>query len=261
MDKGFDEQLDILIKQVAGKAVNPLHEVSLIAEVLAGVASSMSAKEVVKPVNLGDNWLCAIPTGLTSEPKLIVDGKVSLENRELGGLYGMFEHINARPNLETIFCNDFSLFIQGFDAIAYDQQNDVYHICEAKGTTRPIASPLTYLKKTRRKGRQLSWEWCWRTLVDFALAGYTAPVFLNLYKRVLRNEGIARMLAVSKLNDEDEYFTLVETKVWYEQELADHAPLAESYALEKQLKWLEEIEVNGDDFKGLIENALKELDL
>jgi len=70
-------------------------------------------------------------------------------------------------------------------AVAVDLSAGRDLICEAKGTTEAIRRPARYLRTTKRHGRQLAWEWCWKTLIDFAEVGPTTGIFLRLLEPML----------------------------------------------------------------------------
>ena len=114
---------------------------------------------------------------------------------------------------------------------------------------RPLAnSPLHYLRRTRAKGRQLSWQWCWQSLVDHALVATTAPAFLALIEPFL-DGAVERLLAVTVLTREEAGWRIANTHVWREPELATVPELAAPYELKRQRRWLDAIRRAGADTK------------
>lgn len=247
-----------LLGKVYDRRINPLHELVLRAEISAGVASVM-AKDGEQLVNLGDNWICSIPPGITTNTMQYYNGQPLLENREMGGLFGLFSFINQQEGWETVFCNDFSLFIHGIDAIAYNSNTDTYYLCEAKGSTRQFQTPISYLKKTRKKGRQLSWEWIWLSLEEFALSGYAAPIFLSLYKRMIKQERVKRLLAVTQLKPQNNCFLMNETRVWHEEDLVVYPFMSKEYGVSELQGWLQEMErYQAGSFVDIVNDILNE---
>lgn len=168
------------------------------------------------------------------------DGAPVYPTRELGGVAGLYNWITDQNLGDVVFANDLSWEVRGVDAVYRDHRTGRYVLCEAKGASNPIAGgPLSYLRRTRSKGRQLSWEWCWTTLVDFACVGTTAPAFLNLLKPFLQGQ-VDRLLCVTELRPENNGWRIVQSKTWREEELLKVPELALAYDLDRQRVWMSE---------------------
>lgn len=178
------------------------------------------------------------------------DGAPVYPTRELGGVAGLYHWIKDNDLGEVAFANDLSWEVRGIDAVYRDRRTGRFVLCEAKGTAHPIAGgPLSYLRRTRGKGRQLSWEWCWATLVDFACVGSTAPAFLNLLAPFLAGE-VDRLLVVTELRPENGGWRIVGSKAWREDDFSSIPELAEAYDLGRQRDWLGEILTSSDSISG-----------
>ena len=113
-------------------------------------------------------------------------------------------------------------------------------IYEAKATGRPIAKSCNrYLRKTRHKGRQLSWRWCWATLTECACLGASAYAFLKLARPIIERQCDRRLL-VSRCAWEGAEWRTEEIRVFEEQELA---PVEQDpFDFSKLAGWLEQID-------------------
>ena len=117
-------------------------------------------------------------------------------------------------------------------------------ILEGKGSTRPIRTPASYLKRTKTKGRQLSWDWCWSSAIDLAEHPATAVAFLGLYQGLILGKA-ERMLAVTKARRVTGGFLAEEVEVWDEARLAQYPWLAEPRDWTRQQEWLADLD--GED--------------
>jgi hypothetical protein len=164
-------------------------------------------------------------------------------NKESGGVAGLYAWLLGQSSFEVRFANDLAYEIHGLDAVAYNHATRRYLLCEAKGTTRKIKSPGSYLKRTKTKGRQLSWMWCWASIIDLAEHGPTADAFLTLLHPLILDNTVDRLLAVTRLHREPEGFTIQETRVWDEAALHRYPWIRQPYDWTKHRQWLEELHV------------------
>lgn len=160
---------------------------------------------------------------------------------EDGGVLGASLALRKDPDCLPIFSNDLGYTRLGIDVVAQHRREGRFLICEAKGTINPIRSPGIYLKKTRHKGRQLSWHWCWVSLCEFALHGPTARIFLLLFRDILRGRA-ERCLAVTRLLRRGRNWLVDETKILREDDLLDSGWLAEKPSWSRELQWLSELD-------------------
>jgi len=221
------------------QAINPLHRIILIANAL------VEMQEIANKDNLPTTLLPELTLPYSNHFTLshypcTTDGDSIYPSKELAGVAGLYRYLQEN-NYTVIFANDFSYDIHGIDAVAIHKNTGKILICEAKGTSlAKIKSFSSYLKKTKHKGRQLSNEWCWTSLVDFAFQGPTAGIFLQLLSPMINYEA-DRLLTVSQLNTEKNGFTVIHTKTWSEAEMQSRSWFAKPYVLTKQHQWLDEI--------------------
>ncbi|MBF0378485.1 MAG: hypothetical protein HQK72_13540 [Desulfamplus sp.] len=218
-------------------AINPLHEVMLIASTLQEILQKEHGgkTQILPELDLAYSYKFKIATFDRD-----AYGNVLYPTKETAGVAGLYVWLK-KMGYELIFANDFSLDIHGIDAVALDKKTGEYVICEAKGSSLPkIKSFSSYLKKTKNKGRQLSYEWCWASLIDYAFQASTSGIFIKLVEPIIMKK-IKRLLCVSLLNKTIYGYTVRETKVWREAEMNEKAWFKESYDLAKQLDWYKEI--------------------
>jgi hypothetical protein len=219
---------------------NPLQQLIAIAE------ANRALWHVRAPVAYTS--LLALPDGSTTSPFPTNDEGVVYPSRELGGVAGLYAWLQA-SSVEVLFANDLAYEVRGIDAVAYDAAADRYVLCEAKGTTRAFTSPGSYLKWTHLKGRQLSWLWCWASLIDLAEHGPAADAFLTLLRPLIIEGRVDRLLAVTRLQPIREGFTIQETRVWNEDALSRYAWLREPHDWTKHRAWLHDEEQDASQFK------------
>jgi hypothetical protein len=170
------------------------------------------------------------------------DGVPLYPSRELAGTAGLYLWLSQQNFGEVVFANDLSWQVHGLDAVVHDRRRDRYLLCEAKGTERPLhTSPLPYLRQTRRKGRQLSWVWCWRSLADCAFVATTAPLFLGLLGPFLEGR-VERFLVVTLIDKENEGWKINRSRAWEEADLAAFPELTQPHDLDRQRAWYAALE-------------------
>lgn len=163
------------------------------------------------------------------------EGKPLYDTVEFAGEAGLYEELAANPELDVLMTGTLAWQVRGIDAIARHRPTGCYVICEAKGTQSPIAeSPLIYLRTTRHKGRQLSPEWCWKSLVDMADHPTTALAFMHLLEPLLHGR-FERLLAVTQVVKRRRGYLATTRRIFPEAELAQYAPICKTYDLTRQL--------------------------
>ena len=215
-----------------GQAANPLYALMQIARANAAIArTSLPTASDGLP---WAPWMGAFE----SEAPPQESHPARYDSIELAGEAGLYGHIEADPDLEILYTGACAWEVRGIDAIARRRSTGRYLICEAKGSERALSgSPLAYLHHTRHKGRQLTWEWCWKSVVDMADFPTTAQAFLELLGPMLNGE-VERLLVVSRVAWVDGElaggYGVVERCVFLEAELNGCPPLAVDYELSRQ---------------------------
>ena len=177
--------------------INPLEKFVFIAlanEVLLNEQSKDRASEVSEEIS--KQMISGVPENI--EP--YDDQKTGYKTIELAGIAKFFEEINKREDEKVVYENTIGMTLHGIDAVTKTNDGS-YTVYEIKATTRNLRSPRSYLRKTKHKGRQLSWQWCWASLVEMAEFPLTAPVFLELYVKMIEQK-IKRKLAIVECKKE-----------------------------------------------------------
>lgn len=173
----------------------------------------------------------------SEKPVEFLGGAARVHSIEDGGVLGAIRWMQSQPNLEAVFGNDLAYTRTGLDLAARELDRDRVLLCEAKGTMKVFDRPGRYLRETRRKGRQLSWRWCWQSLTEFALRGPTARIFLTTFRAVLTGRA-SRVLVVSRVRRRGRALVLGECQIFPEDELGEIAGLAASADFRKWQRWL-----------------------
>jgi hypothetical protein len=113
------------------------------------------------------------------------------------------EYLNNKGE-EIIYENTIGMTLHGIDLISVSEKQ--YIIYEVKGTTKKLRSPKFYLRKTKFKGKQLSWLWCWKSLCELAYFPLTANVFLKLYKKIINKKVKRKLIVVECEKLKNNYF-------------------------------------------------------
>lgn len=222
-------------------AVNPLHALCLIA-----VRNLIIARNTL-PMNNDGLPLAPWLGSFAAAPFPVApDGATLYDSVEFAGEAALYRHLNADPDLEILLTGAVVWQLRGIDAIVRRKSDGVFILCEAKGSSRPLAaSPLTYLPETKTKGRQLGWQWCWNSLVDMAEHPATAAAFLVLLQPML-NGRVERLLTITRAARENGGWRCAETRVYPEAQLCTYAPLALPYLLDKQKQMFVEMADSSD---------------
>lgn len=229
----MDEIIKKEIQALLNGSINQLHHFVLMAEFLHGLTVKMHNDT---PHNLGLDWLSPVP----DHEVIKIDPKIDAKTIESAGVRELYKRLVSEHKLDILYGNDW-YDPRGFDCIAYQRESDTYYICESKGTTRPITYPTSYLKKTKTKGRQLSWEWCWKACLDYSEQGFTANVFLKLYPRILKKQGIKRILGITQVKEHKGYYTTIDFKLIDEEILNQYDWLSAHSFSDNLHRWHKEI--------------------
>lgn len=230
----------LFFADILESAKNPLHQFILRATVLQKVTERLYG-------DLSHKQIPSYAKVTTSSFHRNSQGTIIYPDKESGGVAGLYYYLLTH-DYEIIFANDLGLEIHGIDAVAKNKTTGHYIICESKGTSLSrIKTPAYYLKKTKHKGRQLSWEWCWASLVDFAETGTTAYIFLELVKPFLSG-AVERLLSATLLKRTSNGFKIKETKIWQEPDF--QAPWLTDFQFKKQKDWLNQIGRDLEDLFG-----------
>lgn len=165
-----------------------------------------------------------------------------IQRIQLGAVGKAIELLQVNGN-EVQYIDQSSWNHTGIDLISAGTDGTALKIVEVKGTTRGIKnSPAAYLRKTRTKGYQLSWEWCWCSTTELACLCTTAKAFFLLLKPLLYGNIQRELIAVDFEITDDPVWPIRHFKTWTEGDFAEIPKLAAPYDLEKQRRWFEEIE-------------------
>lgn len=162
------------------------------------------------------------------------------DTKELAGIAGMFNAIQDKKTGKVIYSNDLGSQIRGIDCIAIIDDKKVF--CEAKGSIVKSINLSKFLRKTKTKGRQMSWQWIWGSLVEFAEDSRNANVFLENYRNIIRMEDIERKTFISKLEKIKDKYAIQYTVEYGENEISKLAYMNEFPKSQILKKWLYEIE-------------------
>lgn len=208
--------------------VNPLHALCLVAArnlIVAGEELEVCGTGPALAPWAGSFPAEAFPVSPGGEPLY--------DSVEFAGEAALYRHLNADPDLEILVTGAVTWQLRGIDAIVRRKSDGTYLICEAKGSSRPLVPPLAYLPKTRTRGRQLGWRWCWNALLDMAEHPATAATFLVLLQPLLEGR-VERLLAVTRAVPVNDGWRVAETRVYPEAQLRACGPLAKPFPLTRQ---------------------------
>lgn len=225
--------------------INPLHQYILIAE-MSLQYWEMCNENGFSNIYLGEKYLTRLPeTSFKISFPNDLD-KTIYPDVETAGIAGLYDELIKKTNYRVIFSNELAYAIHGIDALAHNKEENQYLICEAKGTTIQKQSPSYYLKNTKKRGRQLSWQWCWNCIVDFAEFPATANVFLEIYKSIILNQNVKRLLSVTFCRKINDGYLIQKTRTWDEEELNRYEWFNQKKDFSKQQEWLQQIERYND---------------
>ncbi|MFA0964461.1 hypothetical protein AB9P05_21825 [Roseivirga sp. BDSF3-8] len=195
---------------------------------------------------LNDDYIIKLPPDM--EEMKGEEGPAPPRDMEDAGIVGFFDDIRQNARYTVIYENTLGYEIHGLDALLRDEETGHIIFIEIKGTSRKIASPLSYLKRTKRKGRQLSWEWLYRSLEEAAHSMASSALYLYCLPHLVHST-VERWLVISRSEVEAGRRVNKEVKVYKEDtpsgipKLNDRAVLDRMYAsYEPVAPWLEKIE-------------------
>lgn len=218
---------------------NPLEQLLAVALLAAGVTAEMNQ------MDFDPGTVMWRGQGVVAEWAADRDGTILFESRELAGLAGLFAQMRRHPHLQPVYVNDFAWDHHGYDAVYWDRRDRVFVLCEAKGGGGGKMTPASLLGRTKSKGRQLSWCWCWNSLVDVATLGTAAPLFVLLFQAFLDGR-VRRLLSLSLLEERADGWRISQTRIWGEDDLVAAVPtLGEPHDLTRHRAWLAELRAEG----------------
>jgi hypothetical protein len=183
---------------------------------------------------------------LTNEHEIeFVRGLPVAHSIEDAGVLGAILWIQRQPDYLATFGNDLAYTRYAIDLVARHVSTSRLLLCEAKGSTRAWCSGGAYLRHTRRKGRQLSWRWCWASLIEFAFRGPTAGLFLTTFREFLRGEA-DRALLISRAHPHRAKFLVTETRAILEDEVRAIPMLEAAPERQRWLSWLQQLDSRGE---------------
>lgn len=225
-----------LIAVLGEHAINPLHKFVIVAQGWAfhdNVRNREASPERSSSIH-GWGRVFSERADYTQDPMCSI---------ELAGVVGLYEWLAANGDYEFRFGNDLSQIVHGIDAIAHIGSK--YLLCESKGTTVFRGGPLSYLKRTKTYGRQLSWRWCWNRLIYLACYGHTAATFLETLTPFIFGRAQRALIVSEVATIENGYLPTQRHRAWLEPELSRVDGLAERHNHDSQEKWLRELIVEG----------------
>jgi len=145
-------------------------------------------------------------TPIYKEIQTTQDQSIGYDTIELSGIAYFFKDMLENDSETVVFENTMAYSLRGLDAVTVDKDG-IYTIYEIKGTTRALKKPMRYLTKTKRRGRQLSLQWCWYSLTDWFDKPETANIFLTLYEDFLNGKIKRKLVVVESKKESDGSYT------------------------------------------------------
>ncbi len=119
----------------------------------------------------------AVSADLSTEP----NGRI----RQLNAVQRSVDRL-VRDGLEIAHIDWLAWCNNGLDILAFEPRTGRAVIVEVKATSKTINAGLrSHLRSTRTKGRQMTWEWVWRSTVEMACEAGTAAAFLRVVRPLL----------------------------------------------------------------------------
>lgn len=181
---------------------------------------------------LNDDYIIKLPPDMVEEKS--GGNPTPPSSLEEAGIIGFFDSIRPDIRYTVIFENTLGYEIRGIDAILKDHQTGELIVVELKGTSRPIRSALSYLKRTKTKGRQMSWEWIFRSLLGVHKAMASSAVFLHFLEPFFAQK-IKRWLVITRSVKEQGHWSNKEIKIYDEEVLSGIGTLNDRFR-EAELK-------------------------
>ncbi len=162
------------------------------------------------------------------------------DTKELAGVAGLYYALQEKE-YQIVYANDLGLSIVGIDCIAV--KNKTWYIGEAKGITSKRTALSSFLKNTKTKGRQMSWDWIWRSLVNFAEAPLNAGVFLSLYKDIILQTNTKRIVGVSQLAKVKKGYFISNTQIYEEPHITSLKNMNCFTNMKRLQEWLKTVDI------------------
>lgn len=175
-----------------------------------------------------------VKEGLMYIPKYnnLDDKKIGYRSVELSAIVESIKYIKNFFDENIVYENTLSMKLHGIDMIT--KSDDTYIFYEIKGTTKKLCNPKYYLKKTKNKGKQLSWLWCWKSICEMAYLPMTALVFLELFKFVIDKKVKRKLIVVESEKLQDGSFVGKKVNIFNESCIC----LDDDYSFEKEKDFL-----------------------
>ncbi len=162
------------------------------------------------------------------------------DTKELAGVAGLYYALQEQ-GYQIVYANDLGLSIVGIDCIAV--KDKTWYIGEAKGTTSKRTALSSFLKNTKTKGRQMSWDWIWHSLVNFAEDPLNAGVFLSLYKDIILQTNTKRIVGVSQLAKVKHGYIISSTQIYEEPHIASLKNMNCFTNMKRLQEWLKTVDI------------------
>ncbi len=215
--------------------MNPLEKLIFIALVNKSIIDNSTKHKQL------DESIIPVPNNIEKENFSTKKETILYDNREMAGIAGLYLTLKEK-GYKVVYSNEIGVSIKGIDCIAV--KDDIWYICEAKGTTTNKKRLSYFLRNTKTKGRQMSWNWIWRSLIEFAEDPFNSKVFLYLYRNVIYQKNIRRLIGVSYLKKEDNLFIIENTNLYYEKDI-DKLNGINLFTNKNNLqRWLDSIDIN-----------------
>ena len=215
-------------------ALNPLHQIAIIAAAVLGRARELGIYDPGLP-----------PMGYLEAPETHRhDFSRDSLNRRLQ-VEAVAVKQMPEPGHKMIFYDELCFQRTGLDLVFRSRSDDRIVIVEAKGTgQRVITAPLYYLRRTRTKGRQLSWDWVWRLLTDMAYDASTADGFFRVLRPLLDGR-VERALVIARWAGDPLDADPAELRAFDEVRLSSVPGLDDFEVLDSKRQWLRDIDARG----------------
>lgn len=191
--------------------INPLHRMMMVAYLIAAVNERFH-EGAPDPLTAADGYERPADSEFIPVLKL---RQVNAVQRTVNAL--------RRDGFDILYVDEIFWTPTGIDIIAVGPSDGTVVFAESKATSKRFSnSPLSYLRSTRNKKRQMSWDWIIDSVEELHLSGPSAPVFFRLL-RPLAEGRVERRLYVWQAEDtRGELVGEVQGRLWSESDLRSH---------------------------------------
>ncbi len=230
--------------------MNPLEKLVFIALVNKSIIDNSDRHKQL------NESIIPIPNNIEVENFPTKKDTVLYDNREMAGIVGLYL-ILRKEGYKIVYSNEIGVSIKGIDCIAV--KDNIWYICEAKGTTTNKKILSYFLRNTKTKGRQMSWDWIWRSLIEFAEDSLNSKVFLCLYRNVIYQKNIRRLIGVSYLKKTNKHFIIESTSLYCDKDINNLKGINLFTNKNNLQKWLNSLDINliKDKLSFIIKNELR----